>query len=388
MTCTYVAGRSSGQRADSRPMTIYFPSEAQFDFAPRPGRLLQRELDARSISQAQLAARTGLSPKHINLVIKGTAPVSADVAVMLEQVLGTSAETWLRLEATSQAHEARSERREALRGFIDWAAAFPRQLLIERRVINGDDAGTDVVEKLLRFFNVASPTAFEKTWLEPQASYKRSQNHTIDPNLTALWLRISESYAEGFIEAAPEYDPVKLRSIAASLPRLTVDEPRIAFSRAKELLLSAGVVLVFVPEIASTRISGVSRWVNGTPMIAVTSRYKTLDGLWFTLLHEIAHVLLHPKRSTFVDGSLKADDDADAQETAANAFAQDHLVPPAYQDRLARIHTAAGVSELARELNVSASLVAGQWAFRANVWGGPIARLRKKVDLAEEFSQV
>lgn len=72
-------------------MTSYIAQDAGFDFAPRPGRILQRELDERSISQAQLAARTGLSTKHINLVIKGTAPLSPDVAVMLEQVLGTSA---------------------------------------------------------------------------------------------------------------------------------------------------------------------------------------------------------------------------------------------------------------------------------------------------------
>lgn len=91
------------------------------------------------------------------------------------------------------------------------------------------------------------------------------------------------------------------------------------------------MVLVFVPEMPNTRISGVSRWIDGTPLIAVTSRYKSLDGLWFTILHEIAHVLLHLKRSTFVDDGFKADDDADLQEAAANTFAESHLIPPAYR---------------------------------------------------------
>jgi len=364
-------------------MTTYIATEPQFDFAPHPGRLLQRELDSRALSQAQLAARTGLSPKHINLVIKGTAALSPDVAVTLEQVLDTPAETWLHLEAARQAHEARRERRNALAGFVDWASSFPRQVLIERKVIDPSDAGSDLASKLLAFFSVASPSAYAKTWLEPQASYKRSQVHSIDPNLTALWLRLAELHATGLIAEAPTYDAAKLRDAAVLLPKFTAnDDVGEAFRRAQEELLAAGVILVFVPEIPNTRISGVSRWINGTPMIAVTSRYKALDSLWFTILHEIAHVLLHPKRSTFID-DFKADDDADDQETAANVFAEDRLIPPAYRTQLAATTTVKGIVSIANLLGVSPSLVAGQWAFRTKTWGGPIAKLRKKFDLAE-----
>lgn len=365
-------------------MTTYIATDPQFDFAPRPGRVLQRELDAAGISQAQLAARTGLSTKHINLVIKGTAALSPDVAVTLEQILGTPAETWLHLEAERQVHEARKERSEALEGFVGWANSFPRQLLIDRKVIGESDAGISLVAKLLSFFSVTSPSAYAKTWLEPQASYKRSQVHSIDGDLTALWLRLSELRAAELIEAAPEYDPARLKAAADLLPKLTInDDVGRAFAEAQELLLAAGVVLVFVPEISNTRISGVSRWKNGTPIIAVTIRYKTLDGLWFTILHEIAHVLLHPKRSTFVDDGFKADDDADEQETAANEFAQDHLIPPTYRAQLVATKTVKGIISLAEELGISPALVAGQWAFRTNTWGGSIAKLRKKIDPAE-----
>ncbi len=364
-------------------MTTYKAAEAQFDFAPRPGRLLQRELDEHSISQAQLAARTGLSTKHINLVIKGTAPLSPDVAVTLEQVLGTPAESWLRLEAAYQAHQVRAERRDALAGFVGWANAFPRQILIDRGVIGKADEGAQIAGKLLRFFGVASPAAYEKTWLEPQASYKRSQLHAIDANLTALWIRLSEVRAASLLDAAPPFDADKLRAAAEAIPKLSVKEIPVAFQEAQSLLLSAGVALVFVQEISNTRISGVSRWINGTPMIAVTSRYKWLDSLWFTILHEIAHVLLHPKRSTFVDDGFKADDNADSQEAAANKFAETHLMPPSYKKVLRRATTAAEVLSLAQDLQVSPSIVAGQWAYHTGTWGGPIARLRTKVDLAD-----
>ncbi|MEV4689065.1 ImmA/IrrE family metallo-endopeptidase [Microbacterium sp. LWH3-1.2] len=366
-------------------MTRHTATDTRFDFAPNPGRILQRELDSRGISQAQLAARTGLSTKHVNLVIKGTAPLSADVAVTLEEILGVSAEMWLGLEAARQAQGARAERRDALAGFAEWASTFPRQLLIERGVIEQLDHGPAVAAKLLSFFEVASPHAFAKTWLEPQASYKRSQIHVIDTNLTALWLRLSELQAAELIDKAPPYDPTKLRDVAAELPRLTTQGPRVAFQRAQDLLLEAGVVLVFVAELPNTRISGVSRWIHKTPMIAVTSRYKTLDSLWFTLLHEVAHVLLHPKRSTFVD-DFRANDDADAQETAANRFAEEHLIPGAYRDALLSATTTSTIRSIAHDLRVSPSLVAGQWAFLTKTWNGPIAKLRQSVDLAEALA--
>ncbi|MCI9858846.1 HigA family addiction module antitoxin [Microbacterium proteolyticum] len=367
-------------------MTSYIAQDASFDYAPRPGRILQRELDERSISQAQLAARTGLSTKHINLVIKGTAPLSPDFAVMLEQVLGTSAETWSRLDASYQTRQAREHKRKGLADHVDWANTFPRRVLIERAVISQTDTGAEVAEKLLKFFGVVSKKAFEKTWLEPQASYKRSQLHKIDGNLTALWLRLSELHAADPIRSAPPFDSAKLRLAAEAMPQLTLQPIKIAFREAQRLLLEAGVVLVFVPEVPDTRISGVSRWITGTPMIAVTSRYKSLDGLWFTILHEIAHVLFHPKRSTFVDHGLKADDDADSQELVANKFAATHLIPPAFNEALASATKPAEIRAIASELEVSPSIVAGQWAHRTQIWGGPIGKLRETVDLADALS--
>jgi HTH-type transcriptional regulator / antitoxin HigA len=356
-------------------MTVYEATEPNFDFPANPGRMLQRELDALPLSQAQLAARTGLSTKHINLVIKGVSPISADVAVALEQVLGTPAELWLQLEAARQAHDAREEQERSLASFTSWAAKFPRPVLIERGVIDRGDRGPDVVRKLLRFFEVVSPKAYDQTWLEPMASFKRSQVLDIDPDLTALWLRLAQVKAAPLLGQAPPYDADKLREVAATIPKVDLHDFRAAFVEAQSLLLEVGVVLVFVPEIPNTRISGVTRWVDGTPMIAITSRYKAPDSLWFTLLHEVAHVLLHPKRSTYVDGP-RADDDADEQESAANAFVQNLLIPPAYVPMLKSINTVAGIRSLAAELGLDPSLVAGQWAFRTKTWGGPIAKLR------------
>ncbi|WP_328296188.1 ImmA/IrrE family metallo-endopeptidase [Kineococcus sp. NBC_00420] len=368
-------------------MSTYIAEEMQLDWAPTPGRMLQRELEAQHLSQAQLSVRTGLSTKHINLVIKGRAPLSPEVAVTLEQVLGGTASTWLGIEARYRARLAQEEHHAALAAHVQWAAAFPRQPLIERRVIDAEDDPVEVVSKLLSFFKVASPDAFSKTWLEPQASYKRSQRHSVDPHLTAIWLRLAEAQAENLIGSAPAFNAAKLRETATQLPVLTRETISTGFRRAQELLLACGVVLVFVPEMKSTRISGVSRWVAGHPIIAVTSRYKYFDSFWFTLFHEIAHVLLHPRRATYIDyTSGRADDDGDDQETAANDFAARTLLPVP-RTAVVEAKTPEAVRQLADQVGVSVGVVAGQRAFMTKEWGGTIAKLRLRGDLEDELSE-
>lgn len=368
-------------------MTIT-PEEVQLGWAVPPGRMLQRELDARDITQAQLAARAGLSAKHVNLVVKGHVPLSADMAVILEQVLGTSAEVWLRIEAGYRAQEARRDRRESLLTFTSWTQKFPRDVLEAKGVLAEGDPTEARITKLLGFFGVASPDAFEKTWLAPQAAYKRSQIHTIDPYLTALWLRLAETQASDLIDTAAVFDASRLRRVGHDLPRLTRKPIDEGFQAAQAALLTAGVALVFVPEIRNTRISGVSRWIGSHPMIAVTSRYKFFDSFWFTLLHEVGHLLLHPKRGTYIDYTGKATDDADLLESAASDYAQATIVPREHLARVVKAETVDELVAIADELQVSPGVLAGQRAYLTDDWGGPLASLRERGDLEEVLGAI
>lgn len=51
------------------------------DYATPPGWILQEVLDERSMDQADLARRTGLSPKLVSRIVNGRAPITAAAAV-------------------------------------------------------------------------------------------------------------------------------------------------------------------------------------------------------------------------------------------------------------------------------------------------------------------
>ena len=72
------------------------------DYAVPPGETLRELLDKQGLTQRDLARRADLSPKHVNRLMQGLVPLSADVAQRLERVTGTPARIWNSLEAEYQ----------------------------------------------------------------------------------------------------------------------------------------------------------------------------------------------------------------------------------------------------------------------------------------------
>ena len=86
------------------------------------------------------------------------------------------------------------------------------------------------------------------------------------------------------------------------------DQPHRAagFAVAREALAEAGVVLTFVRQVPGTRVCGATWWLGSErPVIGLTERHRKPDTFWFNLLHEIGHILLHPRRTTFLDLDVK-----------------------------------------------------------------------------------
>ena len=63
-----------------------------------PGEILEEELEARGMTQRELAQRMGRPVQTINEVIRGKRTLTAETALDLERVLGIEAGLWVRLE--------------------------------------------------------------------------------------------------------------------------------------------------------------------------------------------------------------------------------------------------------------------------------------------------
>ena len=62
------------------------------DYAIPPGETLRDLLAEMNVSQAELAARAGLSTKHVNQIVQGNAPITLETAIVLDRITGIPAE--------------------------------------------------------------------------------------------------------------------------------------------------------------------------------------------------------------------------------------------------------------------------------------------------------
>ncbi|HSB82571.1 MAG TPA: ImmA/IrrE family metallo-endopeptidase, partial [Candidatus Methylomirabilis sp.] len=125
------------------------------------------------------------------------------------------------------------------------------------------------------------------------------------------------------------------------------------------LCAESGVAVVFVPELPRLRVSGAARWISPRKaLIQLSLRYKTNDHLWFSFFHEAGHILLHGKRSMFIDDG----DGSDGKEAEANTLAANFLIPPAIYERLKATNppTEPAVLQASKEAGVAPGIIVGR----------------------------
>jgi len=346
------------------------------DYAIPPGETLRERLAELNLSQAEVATRANLSTKHVNQIVQGGAPITLETAIVLERITGLPARYWNRREADYREGLLRSKPRALTDDDDKWLSSLPIKELQKRGKLPVEKNRGRLFDAALSFFGVANREAWKRVWRGPVAAFRRSTAFTSDPGAVVSWLRIAQLEAQG-PKVAP-FSAVAFRRALQEIRSLTAggDPNRIV-----ELCAQAGVVVVFVSEINRCRISGAAWWANPSrAVIALSDRYKKDDFFWFTFFHEAAHILLHSKKETFIDG----DADNDMLEDEANRFAADYLIPPDYTHRLGMLRTPAAAAAFAMEIGISPGIVVGrlqhdgQWA-----WGHPGNKLKRPVHIVE-----
>lgn len=59
----------------------------------------------------------------------------------------------------------------------------------------------------------------------------------------------------------------------------------------REAFLKSGVILVILPNIYGSKINGATKKIGNNIMLMVNDRRLNLDTFWFTLFHEIGHIM-------------------------------------------------------------------------------------------------
>lgn len=338
-------------------MTNPNPNQYMPDYIVPPGETLAETLESYQMPQVELARRIGRTPKLINEIIAGKAPITPDTALLLEQVLGVPARLWNNLERHYQEGLARMQARERLQAHVSWLDHFPVADMCQLGWIAHLNDAADQLRELLKFFGVAAPEQWDALWLDTQAAFRQSPAFEADRGAVAAWLRRGELQAQQ-IECAA-YDAARFRTALKQIRTLTTEPPQVFQPALEKHCAEAGVAFVLVPELPRIRLSGATRWLSPTKaLIQLSLRYKSDDQLWFTFFHEAAHILLHGKRDIFIEDENSKND----KERAADQFAADWLIPPTQWRQFAtrQFYSQEYIQDFAARLGIAPGIVVGR----------------------------
>ncbi len=161
----------------------------------------------------------------------------------------------------------------------------PKTRILEEKTIN-----------LFEYFGISNHNSWVKLYIESElkvAAYT-TLKHTNDPHAISAWLRKGELKAQEI--DAPDYNEKLFKANLKKIKGLMAKHPADYFSRLKELCHEAGVKVFYTPKLPKAPISGSTRWINDSPIIQLTARYKQNDRFWVTFFHEAGHIILHGKK--------------------------------------------------------------------------------------------
>lgn len=349
------------------------------DYIVTTGDFIAEWMETEGINAAELARRLGVSPKHVSELLSGKAPLSHPLALALERVTGIPSRIWNQYESGYRSDLARRQEAEELRAQYERAKEFPLSYLRTSGYLTAPARDrVETVRQLLSLLGVATLDAFDATWTRGSVAYRRSAIGRKGGPALAMWLSLGDRHHDSLTDL-PAFDRAGLESRLPGLRGLTTGEPRQAIEEATGMLRQVGVVLCFIPAVPGLGIHGATRWLNGRPIIQLSLLWKSDDQLWFTLFHELGHVLLHGDKDLYLHG------EPTQAEEEANAFASDLLIPRRFVPRLPEKRDIGAVLALAEELGIAPSIVLGRVQREISDYGWG-QRLRRKVDFQETIA--
>ena len=325
----------------------------------KPGDTIFETIELMRMSQAELANRMGKTPSKINDLISGKEPITVATAFLLEKVLGIDVQFWLNREMIYREKLSRLEQDEALEECKEWLKMQPIKELKECGYLKSEKSGPTMAEECLKFYGVAAPKQWESVYVDQYiaARFRKSDKHKTQLSGLAAWLRIGEVEMRK-LNLGP-YNKETFKNNLLEIRNLVRTHPEDFAIQLQQLCLGAGVALIYTINIPKAPISGVTRWIGGSPLIQLTDRYKSNDHFWFTFFHEAGHILLHGKKDVFIENMDEYENDIQ-KETEADLFANKFLLPEDIMDELPADISEKDIRQIARKHNTHPAIVLGR----------------------------
>lgn len=289
------------------------------DYIIHPGETLAEVIEDREMTQRELAVRTGMTEKHISTVIHGQKNISAAFARKLEYALGIETSFWMNLqseydrellefEEVNNITEEEMGILKNLKEVIDVWASFGW--------LDSEANAPAMVLDLRKIFGISNLLDTPK--ISYAAAYRaQSKNANVDPYVLFAWQRMCELLTRN-IDIADRVDAEKLRNKIPDIKRVMFMGADQIQKKLSDIFSECGIAFRIVPNFIGAPVQGfIKKTEEGALILCMTLRQKFADIFWFTLFHEIAHILNGDAKHEFIDfDSVSGDMEAKADSMA------------------------------------------------------------------------
>ena len=292
--------------------------------ACHPGYYIKELVDESGLTQEDFAKRLDTTPKNLSLLIRGEQSLSMDIAMKLSRMLGTTVNYWLNLQNAYDVLIAEFKSQKELEAERKIFEYFDYRFFRENFGLPDLPRKKDEQIKALReFFSVATLTVFTKR--DMAVSFRSSTKDLPEASIVKANAMVQIATNKALKVDAPKFNKKKFETAVQYALTLTTQHKEF-YPLIKKAFMDAGVIWVILPNISGSKINGATKKIGENIMLMVNDRRLNADSFWFTLFHEIGHIING-------DYGISFEKETGEQEVSADKFAEDCLIPPEEYER-------------------------------------------------------
>ena len=318
-----------------------------------PGYYIKELVEESGLTQEDFAKRLDTTPKNLSVLISGNQSLSIDIAMKLSRMVGTSVEYWLNLQKKYDSLVAEFKSDEELAKEKQVLKLTDYKYFVENFGLPDLPRKTDQqVEKVRSFLGVATLSVFKELDL---ASSFRSHSESLSPsNVVNANIMVQIAINKALKVSGPKFNKKKFQEAIEYTLTLTSSHGEF-LQLVKKAFGEAGVILVVLPNLKNSGINGATKKVGDKVMLMVNDRNKYADTFWFSLFHEIGHIVNGDYGISFCE--RKGD-----EEDAADLYARNKLIPAEAYERFKKqgVISERTIREFAEEIERDPGIVFGR----------------------------
>lgn len=284
-----------------------------------PGYYIKEIVEGSGLTQEDFAKRLDTTPKNLSMLVRGEQNLSIDIAMKLSRMTGTSVNYWLNLQNAYDALTAEFNSEEEL---IKEREVFR---FLEYKYFRDNYGLPDLSRKrdeqikwVREFLRVATLSVFTRR--DMAVSFRGAAGEMTEGNVVKANVMVQIAVNEALKEEAPKYNKKKFEESVKYALTLTGNHKDF-YQLIRTAFREAGVIFIILPNISGSKINGATKKIGESIMLMVNDRRLNADTFWFTLFHEIGHIMNG-------DYGISFEKETGGREESADKYAEDSLIPP------------------------------------------------------------